>query len=133
MPETYAPIILVRKAKQLRKETGDENYYTPIEKEPQRTNNILTAGSAVLVTFTLGAYELADGAAISYGVKLGVSLNAQAVVLLSEPLPASNLNTIKSSNAPLHLGVLSEAEEEGEEEEIDEDDTQLDQDNKFLM
>jgi len=33
IPETYGPIILARKAKQLRKETGDPNYYAPIEKQ----------------------------------------------------------------------------------------------------
>ena len=33
LPETYAPIILVQKAKRLRKETGDERYYAPMEKQ----------------------------------------------------------------------------------------------------
>ncbi|KAI0366395.1 MFS general substrate transporter [Pilatotrama ljubarskyi] len=31
VPETYAPVILKRKAKKLRKTTGDKNYYAPIE------------------------------------------------------------------------------------------------------
>ncbi|CAK7892874.1 probable drug/proton antiporter Yhk8p [[Candida] anglica] len=32
VPETYEPILLCRKAKRLRKETGDERYYAPLEK-----------------------------------------------------------------------------------------------------
>lgn len=32
MPETYGPILLVRKAERLRKETGDSRYYAPMEK-----------------------------------------------------------------------------------------------------
>ncbi|EEB94263.1 hypothetical protein MPER_06946, partial [Moniliophthora perniciosa FA553] len=31
MPETYMPILLVRRAKQLRKETADNHYYAPME------------------------------------------------------------------------------------------------------
>jgi MFS family permease len=31
LPETYGPVLLVRKAKQIRKETGDERYYAPVE------------------------------------------------------------------------------------------------------
>ena len=31
MPETYVPILLVRKAQRLRKETGDSRYYAPKE------------------------------------------------------------------------------------------------------
>ena len=33
LPETYAPIILVEKAKRLRKETGNQSYYAPLEKQ----------------------------------------------------------------------------------------------------
>lgn len=33
LPETYAPVILLEKAKRLRKETGDQNYYALLEKE----------------------------------------------------------------------------------------------------
>ena len=33
LPETYAPIILVQKARRLRKETGDDGYYAPMEKQ----------------------------------------------------------------------------------------------------
>ncbi|KAK4686440.1 hypothetical protein P7C73_g3691, partial [Tremellales sp. Uapishka_1] len=32
LPETYAPIILVKKAKRLRKKTGEERWYAPLEK-----------------------------------------------------------------------------------------------------
>jgi multidrug resistance protein len=35
LPETYAPIILKRKAQRLRKETGDERWYAPIERRPR--------------------------------------------------------------------------------------------------
>ncbi|KAA1468270.1 MFS general substrate transporter [Dentipellis sp. KUC8613] len=45
MPETYPPAILVAKAKKLRKDTGDDRYYAPLEakNEPfvQRVNNIV--------------------------------------------------------------------------------------------
>jgi len=49
----------------------------PIHKE-------LDLGSAVLVIFSLGAYELSDGAAKNYNVNLGVSNNVQAVILLAD-------------------------------------------------
>ncbi|KIY50587.1 MFS general substrate transporter, partial [Fistulina hepatica ATCC 64428] len=32
LPETYAPVILVKKARRLRKETGDERYYAQLER-----------------------------------------------------------------------------------------------------
>jgi multidrug resistance protein len=35
LPETYAPIILAKKAKRLRKETGDDRWYAPSEYERQ--------------------------------------------------------------------------------------------------
>jgi hypothetical protein len=46
IPETYGPILLHRKAERLRKETGDQNYYVPMEREDrisfsQRINNVL--------------------------------------------------------------------------------------------
>ena len=31
LPETYVPVLLARKAQRMRKETGDERYYAPIE------------------------------------------------------------------------------------------------------
>jgi hypothetical protein len=31
VPETYTPIILVKKAKKMRKDTGDERWYAPRE------------------------------------------------------------------------------------------------------
>ena len=31
MPETYTPVLLVRKAERMRKETGDGRYYAPME------------------------------------------------------------------------------------------------------
>jgi MFS family permease len=37
VPETYTPILLVEKAKQLRKETGDPGYYAPLEKLPKKS------------------------------------------------------------------------------------------------
>jgi hypothetical protein len=36
VPETYTPILLKRKAKRLRNETGDERYRAPIELEDKR-------------------------------------------------------------------------------------------------
>ncbi|CEP20543.1 YHK8 [Cyberlindnera jadinii] len=32
LPETYVPILLVRKAKRIREQTGDDKYYAPLEK-----------------------------------------------------------------------------------------------------
>lgn len=43
VPETYEPVLLIRKAKRLRKESGDNNYYAPLEK----TNQTLTESIAV--------------------------------------------------------------------------------------
>jgi hypothetical protein len=31
IPETYGPVLLVKKAKRIRKETGDNRYYAPKE------------------------------------------------------------------------------------------------------
>jgi multidrug resistance protein len=46
IPETYEPILLVEKAKRLRKETGNQSYYAPLERQNQvsfskRLENIL--------------------------------------------------------------------------------------------
>ncbi|KIM75357.1 hypothetical protein PILCRDRAFT_827257 [Piloderma croceum F 1598] len=54
LPETYAPIILLEKAKRLRKETGNENYYAPIEKieaisVAKRVNNVLAKPFVILI------------------------------------------------------------------------------------
>ena len=54
LPETYAPIILSEKAKRLRKETGNENYYAPIEKieairVAKRVYNILAKPFVILI------------------------------------------------------------------------------------
>jgi hypothetical protein len=74
--------------------------------------------------FTLGAYDLSDGAAMSYGVTAGVSLNIQSVVLLAEPLKAEASITSKISNATLHLGVLSETESSDSEDETEHTDNE---------
>lgn len=42
VPETYAPILLKRKAKKLRKETGDENIVAPFDLEKRGLKAILT-------------------------------------------------------------------------------------------
>jgi hypothetical protein len=46
LPETYAPLLLTRKAERLRKETGDDRYQSPMER------------SAVKASFGRLAYEL---------------------------------------------------------------------------
>jgi hypothetical protein len=98
-----------------------------------RIRQELDRGSAVLVTFTLGAYELSDGAAKSYDVNLGVSTNVQGVVLLADPIPAasSSNDTYIPSNVPLHLGVLSETETSDSDNEQDNDDN--DAEDSLLM
>ena len=68
--------------------------------------------------FTLGTYNLSDGAAMSYGVTTGISLNIQSVVLLTEPLKANApIASEITSNAHLHLGVLSETESSDSEDQ----------------
>lgn len=42
LPETFAPVLLSRKAKRLRKETGDERYHHPHEHEKITLKNVLT-------------------------------------------------------------------------------------------
>jgi len=46
LPETYAPVILKHKAERLRKETGDDRYFAPIETQKltvgERARNIVT-------------------------------------------------------------------------------------------
>lgn len=39
-PETYKPILLAKKAERLRRETGDDRYYAPIEKQTKEVNFI---------------------------------------------------------------------------------------------
>lgn len=42
MPEMYANVVLKRRAQRTRKETGDERYHHPHEKEKMQINNIIT-------------------------------------------------------------------------------------------
>ncbi|TBU37202.1 MFS general substrate transporter [Dichomitus squalens] len=52
-PETYAPVLLVRRAKKLRKETGDSRYWAPLEKKDgtafQRLKKVLARPFVVLI------------------------------------------------------------------------------------
>lgn len=41
VPETYSPAILVAKAARVRKETGDDRYYAPLEKAERNLKNTL--------------------------------------------------------------------------------------------
>ncbi|CZT23798.1 related to fluconazole resistance protein [Ramularia collo-cygni] len=41
MPEVYGPVLLKRKAKRVRKETGDERFWHPHEAEKIRLNNVI--------------------------------------------------------------------------------------------
>jgi MFS family permease len=41
IPETYSPAILVAKAGRVRKETGDERYYAPLEKAERNLKSTL--------------------------------------------------------------------------------------------
>jgi hypothetical protein len=72
----------------------------------------LAANSAVLITFSLGAYNLTDGGALNIGVTLSISNNVQSVILLADPhpyTPHSSDNFIPS-NTPLHLGILTKTD-----------------------
>lgn len=42
VPETYAPVILKRRARRMRKETGDQGIYAPIELEKRGAKQMLT-------------------------------------------------------------------------------------------
>jgi hypothetical protein len=105
---------------------GRTPFRLPEYKDLPKIHTEITPGSAVIVMFTLGAYNLSDGAAMSYGVTVGISLNIQSVVLLAEPLKADAPITSKiSSNAPLHLGVLSETESSDSEDQTQDTDNEL--------
>ncbi|OLL22900.1 putative transporter [Neolecta irregularis DAH-3] len=41
LPETYRPILLVKKAEQMRKETGDHSYYAPMERDGRSLAGVL--------------------------------------------------------------------------------------------
>lgn len=41
MPETYQPVLLKRKAQHLRKTTGDQRYWHPLEKEGIKLDNVV--------------------------------------------------------------------------------------------
>lgn len=98
---------------------GRAPFRLPEYKDLPKIHTEITAGSAVIVMFTLGGYDLSDGAAMSYGVTDGVSLNIQSVVLLAEPLKADAPISSKTSNAALHLGVLSETESSDSEDQTE--------------
>lgn len=42
LPETYAPVLLRYKARQIRQDTGDQRYWHPAEEEKINLNNIIT-------------------------------------------------------------------------------------------
>ncbi|OKL58166.1 hypothetical protein UA08_06409 [Talaromyces atroroseus] len=61
LPETYAPVLLKRKAERLRNQTGEQRYWHPHEKERINLNNILTkhlSRPIRLVYFTLEAFPI---------------------------------------------------------------------------
>ncbi|KIM71746.1 hypothetical protein PILCRDRAFT_8709 [Piloderma croceum F 1598] len=102
---------------------GRAPFRLPEYKDLQKLHTEITPGSAVIVLFTLGAYDLSDGGAMSYGVTCGVSLNIQSVVLIADPLKAdSPIMSNFTSNTTFHLGVLSEtdsSDSENESENVD--------------
>ncbi|RXK34710.1 polyamine transporter 1, partial [Tremella mesenterica] len=55
VPETYGPTILVKKAKRLRKETGEERYYAPLERASHRVKDRLN--DILLKPFVMLALE----------------------------------------------------------------------------
>jgi len=106
---------------------GRTPFRLPNYKDLPKIHTEIPPGSAVIVVFTLGAYNLSDGAAMSYGVTVGVSLNIQSVVLLAEPLKAdAPFTSTLTSNAPLHLGVLSETESSDSEDQNESTDDNAD-------
>ncbi|KAK3995818.1 major facilitator superfamily domain-containing protein [Cladorrhinum sp. PSN332] len=69
VPETYHPVLLARKAKKIRAETGDERYYAPIERS---TRSIpVTVGLSLLRPFQILLHE-----------PMAVILNVYTAVLL---------------------------------------------------
>jgi hypothetical protein len=55
IPETYHPVILRNEARKLRKETGDENYFAPLEKLKRSVTQ--TVGRPIYRPFLLLALE----------------------------------------------------------------------------
>ncbi|OCH93586.1 MFS general substrate transporter [Obba rivulosa] len=55
VPETYVPIILKRKARRLRKKTGDDRYHAPIEREEKSLSHMILL--SCYVPFKLIFYE----------------------------------------------------------------------------
>jgi hypothetical protein len=105
---------------------GRTPFRLPEYKDLPQIHTEITLGSAVIVMFTLGAYNLSDGAAMSYGVTVGISLNIQSIVLLAEPLKGADtpITSKISSNAPLHLGVLSETDSSDSEDQTQDTDNE---------
>jgi hypothetical protein len=55
LPETYAPVILKHKAERLRRETGDNRYFAPIESKKvtigERARNVVTKPMKICTSF----------------------------------------------------------------------------------
>jgi len=104
---------------------GRTPFRPPEYKDLPKIHTEITPGSTVIIMFTLGAYDLSDGAAMSYGVTAGVSLNyIQSVILLAEALKAEASITSKISNATLHLSVLCKTESSDSEDETEHTDNE---------
>jgi hypothetical protein len=67
----------------------------------------ITPRLVIMVTFSLGAYELTSGVAMTISIKYGVSCNVQSIILLTDPTPQDTTLDIPS-NINLHPGVLSD-------------------------
>jgi hypothetical protein len=107
LPETYAPILLLKKAKRLRQEAGGQNYYAPLEKEDRvsfagRLNNVLTKPFSILIhepmliaitiymSFVYGClYLLFEAYPIVF--TLGHHFNAGISGLMFLPLPVGGM------------------------------------------
>jgi hypothetical protein len=69
-----------------------------------------------MVIFSLRAYEFSSGAAMNFGVQYGVSFNVQSIVLLADPIP-QDMGIDVPSVIDLHLGVISDTDSNGEDED----------------
>ena len=95
---------------------GRQPFLFGLYKNNRKLDEEITSRSAVMVIFSLGAYELSSGAAMNFGVQYGVSFNVQSVVLLTDPIPQDTGIDVPSV-IDLHLSVISDTDSNSEDED----------------
>jgi hypothetical protein len=85
-------------------------------KNNRKLNEEITPRSAVMVIFSVRAYELSSRVVMNFGIQYGVSFNVQSVILLADPIP-QDMGIDVPSVIDLHLGVISDTNSNGEDED----------------